>query len=60
MRLKAVRDGVEDFELLTIAAAQRGREAVRMQVEPFFRSAWDFEDDHDLLQTVRAAVGRSV
>ena len=53
------RAQVEDYELLTMAAARLGREAVRAWIRPFVRSAWDFEDDHGVLQDVRASIGRS-
>ena len=53
------RAQVEDYELLTMAAARLGREAVRARIRPFVRSAWDFEDDYGVLQDVRASIGRS-
>ena len=59
VRLKSMRDGVEDYELLTMAAARLGREAVRARISPFVRSAWDFEDDYQVLQDVRVSIGRS-
>jgi hypothetical protein len=59
IRLKSMRDGVEDYELLTMAAAKFGREFVGVCLSPFVRSAWDFEDDYQMMQDVRASIGRS-
>ena len=59
VRLKSMRDGVEDFELLTLAAQRLGREVVRTQIQPFIRSAWDFEDSYQMLHRIRVALGRS-
>ena len=59
VRLKSMRDGVEDFELLTSAAQRLGREVVRTQIQPFIRSAWDFEDSYQMLHRIRVALGRS-
>ena len=59
IRLKSMRDGVEDYELLTMAAAKFGREFVGVCLSPFVRSAWDFEDDYQMMQDVRVSIGRS-
>ena len=58
IRLKSVRDGVEDFELLRQAADKIGREMVLEMIRPFIRSAWDFESAAAPLQLVRQAIGR--
>eukprot|EP01052_Picozoa_sp_SAG31_P021726 SAG31_NODE_1695_length_7508_cov_2.975030_4_plen_108_part_00 len=60
VRLKLVRDGVEDFELLWQAAARIGRQIVLKIIRPFIRSAWDFEDSAAALHAVRQSIGRSI
>ena len=60
VRLKSMRDGIEDYELLSMAEARLGRDAVREQIKPFIRSAWDFDDDYQTLQNARIAIGRSL
>ena len=59
VRLKSMRDGIEDHELLSMAEARLGREVVRERIKPFIRSAWDFDDDYNALQDVRVSIGRS-
>ena len=55
-----MRDGIEDYELLSMAEARLGRGVVREQIKPFIRSAWDFDDDYQTLQNARIAIGRSL
>lgn len=54
-----MRDGIEDYELLTMAEARWGRQELRQHIKPFIRSAWDFDDDYRTLQNVRVSIGRS-
>ena len=58
MRLKIIRDGVEDRELLRIAERQLGRSQVVAMIRPFIRSAWDFEARQSVMQNVRQLIGR--
>lgn len=45
LRLKTVRDGLEDFELLTLVAARRGRPAAEALGRRLARSGWDITED---------------
>lgn len=58
VRLKIIRDGVEDRELLRIAERQLGRSQVVAMIRPFIRSAWDFEARQSVMQNVRQLIGR--
>ena len=59
VRLKSIRDGVEDNELLRIAERQLGRAQVAAMIRPFIRSAWDFEAaQQSVMQSVRQLIGR--
>lgn len=59
VRLKMIRDGIEDNELLRIAERRLGRSEVVAMVRPFIRNAWDFEArEHSVMQTVRQLIGR--
>lgn len=59
VRLKSIRDGIEDNELLRIAERQLGRAQVVAMIRPFIRSAWDFEaTQQSVMQSVRQLIGR--
>ena len=45
LRLKTVRDGLEDYELLTLVAARRGRAAAEALGRRLARSGWDITED---------------
>jgi hypothetical protein len=45
LRLKTVRDGLEDFELLTLVAARRGRAAAEALGRRLARSGWEITED---------------
>ena len=58
VRLKSVRDGVEDFEVLRQAEQKIGKATVLEMISPFIRSAWDFERSAAALQKARQSIGR--
>ena len=45
LRLKTVRDGLEDYELLTLVAARRGRKAAEALGRRLARSGWEITED---------------
>ena len=45
LRLKTVRDGLEDYELLTLVAARRGRAAAEALGRRLARSGWEITED---------------
>jgi len=45
LRLKTVRDGLEDYELLTLVTARRGRAAAEALGRRLARSGWDITED---------------
>ena len=45
LRLKTLRDGLEDYELLTLVAARRGRPAAEALGRRLARSGWDITED---------------
>lgn len=59
MRLKAIREGIEDYEYLAILAARVGRDAADREAAEIFRSWQDWERDPEkLLATRRRIAGR--
>ncbi len=62
LRLKTVRDGLEDYELLTLVAARRGRAAAEALGRRLARSGWEITEDgatwtevHDALLDLAAS-----
>ena len=45
LRLKTLRDGLEDYELLTLVAARRGRAAAEALGRRLARNGWDITED---------------
>ena len=56
IRLENVRDGIEDYELLTLLAAQAGREAAEGLSARLVRSASDYSSDSQEFAVVRRAL----
>ncbi|MGZ3445022.1 MAG: DUF4091 domain-containing protein [Myxococcaceae bacterium] len=56
LRLKTVRDGLEDFELLTLVAARRGRAAAETLGRRLARSGWDITEQGDTWTAVHGAL----
>ena len=45
LRLKTIRDGLEDYELLTLVAARRGRATAEALGRRLAKSGWDITED---------------
>jgi hypothetical protein len=56
LRLKTVRDGLEDYELLTLVAARRGRAAAEALGRRLARSGWDITEDGATWTAVHGAL----
>ena len=56
IRLANVRDGVEDYEWLRLAAEKVGRNAVEAVMRELVRAKADFSRDASLLRRVRTRV----
>lgn len=60
MRLKFVRDGVEDYEILRQAEAELGRARTLELIRPAFRNRGDWTQNAETLLATRVAVGRAL
>lgn len=60
IRLALVRDGVEDYEWLSLAEELAGRAAVEALVAPTVKSLTDFERETKKLRAVRSRVGHLI
>ena len=60
LRLKFLRDGVEDFDLMRIAERHLGRHAVLQLIRPSFVNLGDWTRDAEILLTTRRALGKAV
>jgi hypothetical protein len=60
IRLKRVRDGLEDLEYLRLLAARAGRPAADALAARVARRTFDWEHDPDRLLEVRAAIAREL
>jgi hypothetical protein len=58
IRLKLIREGLEDYEYLALVAKQRGVKAAAQTVDSFIRNAYDFDQDPQKLYTARAEMGQ--
>jgi len=56
LRLKTVRDGLEDYELLTLVAARRGRAAAEALGRRLARSGWEITEDGQTWTEVHGAL----
>ena len=56
LRLKTVRDGLEDYELLTLVAARRGRPAAEALGRRLARSGWEITEDGATWTAVHGAL----
>ena len=54
IRLAQIRDGVEDYEWLQMAAAKAGRAAVDAESRRLIRTLTDFTRDPETIRAVRA------
>jgi hypothetical protein len=60
IRLKQIREGLEDYEYLTILARRRGRAVTQGLVKKIARSWHDWDTDTRHLLEVRAEIARSI
>ena len=60
LRLKFLRDGVEDFDLLRLAERHLGRDAVLRLIRPTFINLGDWTRDAETLFKTRRALGKAV
>jgi hypothetical protein len=56
LRLKTLRDGLEDHALLTLVAARRGRPAAEALGRRLARSGWEITEDHGTWADVHGAL----
>jgi hypothetical protein len=56
LRLKTLRDGLEDYELLTLVAARRGRAAAEALGRRLARNGWDITEDGGTWSEVHGAL----
>ncbi len=60
VRLVNIRDGIEDFEYLTMLAKLKGRRAVVPYLKQLVPSMTDFSRDSALLEKMRREIGRTI
>ena len=58
MRLELIRDGIEDYQLLSMLEDKLGREAVDELISYISTSVVTFTSDNGLIRAVRAQLGR--
>jgi hypothetical protein len=60
IRLKLIREGLEDYEYLIQLAKLKGSKAVADTLNNFIRSVYDFDHDPKTLYTIREEIGRQL
>jgi Domain of unknown function (DUF4091)/Family of unknown function (DUF6067) len=60
IRLKQIREGLEDYEYLTILARRRGKAVAEDMVKKIARSWHDWDTDSRHMSEVRAEIARSI
>ncbi len=60
IRLKLIREGLEDYEYLVMLERSRGRAAVEPRVNAFIRNTYDFDQDPKKLYEVRNWMGEQL
>jgi len=60
IRLKLIREGLEDYEYLALLAKLRGVKAAAQPVDSFIRNAYDFDQDPQKLYSAREEMGRQL
>jgi hypothetical protein len=60
IRLEAVRDGLEDCEMLNMADAVLGREWVLEQINTIVKSVTEYTDSVELFNTVRNTIAEAL
>jgi hypothetical protein len=60
IRLKLIREGLEDYEYLLLLASRSSRKNVATSVDKIIRKTFDFNQDPLELYAVREAIGREI
>ena len=60
IRLKLIREGLEDYEYLTILSKLAGDKAVADALNRFIRHIYDYDQDPNKLYAVRESMGREI
>ena len=60
IRLKLIREGLEDYEYLTILSKLAGNKAVADALNRFIRHIYDYDQDPNKLYAVRESMGREI
>jgi hypothetical protein len=60
IRLKLIREGLEDYEYWALLAGRAGSEAASQFVGTFIRNIHDFDDSPEKLYAVREQIGRQL
>ncbi|MBN1419629.1 MAG: DUF4091 domain-containing protein [Planctomycetes bacterium] len=60
MRLKMIREGIEDYEYLVLLEARAGREAADREAAEIFRSWQDWERDPEKLLATRRRIAQRI
>jgi hypothetical protein len=60
MRLKLIREGLEDYEYLMMLSKRAGRQVVAEIVDSWIRKTYDFDQDPEKLYAARERMGREL
>jgi hypothetical protein len=60
IRLKLIREGLEDYEYLSMLSKVAGAKTVQQLVNSIVRSTYDFDHDPQKLYAVRMSIGREL
>jgi len=60
IRLKLIREGLEDYEYLVMLARLKGSKAVADSIDGFIRNTYDYDQDPRKLYSVREEIGRQI
>jgi hypothetical protein len=60
IRLKLIREGLEDYEYLALLKKSRGQKAADHYVDMLVRTAYDYDQDPKKLYAVREEIARQL
>ncbi len=60
IRLKLIREGLEDYEYLVMLSKLKGSKTVAEIVKPLIRNTYDFDHDPHKLYAIREQIGRQL
>jgi len=60
IRLKLIREGLEDYEYLVLLGKRKGAAAVDAAQKGLIRSAWEYDQDPKVLYSVPEQIGRQL